>query len=83
MPANEVKMKCPVHLGARSRERPLARDQRATKVGFLAWADPRHFPRWFGPAGFSVETKSMDIRVNGEWRFDMIAPDGKRYPNRM
>ena len=25
----------------------------------------------------------MDISINGEWRFDMIAPDGKRYTNRM
>jgi len=25
----------------------------------------------------------MDIRVNGEWRFDMIAPDGKRYQSRI
>jgi uncharacterized protein YndB with AHSA1/START domain len=50
---------------------------------FAAWSDPRHLPQWFGPAGFKVETKEMDIRVGGTWRFDMIAPDGKRYPNRM
>ncbi|WP_244534704.1 SRPBCC family protein [Hyphomicrobium sp. CS1GBMeth3] len=50
---------------------------------FTAWVDPKHLPQWFGPAGFQVETKSIDIRVGGEWRFDMIAPDGKRYPNRM
>jgi len=50
---------------------------------FAAWSDPRHLPQWFGPAGFKVETKEMDIRVGGIWRFDMIAPDGKRYTNRM
>jgi uncharacterized protein YndB with AHSA1/START domain len=50
---------------------------------FAAWSDPRHLPQWFGPAGFKVETKEMDIRVGGTWRFDMIAPDGKRYTNRM
>lgn len=50
---------------------------------FSAWTDPRHLPQWFGPAGFKIETKSIDIRVGGEWRFDMIAPDGTRYTNRM
>ena len=53
------------------------------KLVFAAWADPRHLPRWFGPAGFTIETKVIDLRVGGTWRFDMIAPDGKRYTNRM
>jgi uncharacterized protein YndB with AHSA1/START domain len=50
---------------------------------FSAWVDPRHLPQWFGPAGFKIETKSIEIRVGGEWRFDMIAPNGTRYTNRM
>ena len=50
---------------------------------FAAWSDPRHLPQWFGPAGFKVETKEIDIRVGGTWRFDMISPDGKLYTNRM
>lgn len=50
---------------------------------FAAWADPEHLPRWFGPAGFEVETKEIDIRVGGVWRFDMIAPNGQRYASRM
>lgn len=53
------------------------------EVVFAAWTDPRHLPQWFGPAGFKVETKEIDIRVGGRWRFDMIAPDGKVYSNRM
>lgn len=50
---------------------------------FSAWSDPRHLPQWFGPAGFKIETKAIDVRVGGAWRFDTIAPDGKRYTNRM
>jgi uncharacterized protein YndB with AHSA1/START domain len=50
---------------------------------FSAWTDPKHLPNWFGPAGFRIETKEIDIRVGGLWRFDMIAPDGQRYTNRM
>jgi len=52
-------------------------------IVFSAWADPKHLPKWFGPAGFKIETKEIDIRVGGLWRFDMIAPDGRRYTNRM
>ena len=48
-------------------------------VVFSAWADPKHLPNWFGPAGFEIETKEIDIRVGGLWRFDMIAPNGRRY----
>ena len=52
-------------------------------VVFSAWADPQHLPLWFGPAGFKIETKEIDIRVGGLWRFDMIAPNGHVYTNRM
>ena len=50
---------------------------------FAAWTNPSHLPRWFGPAGFAVETKEIDIRVGGVWRFEMIAPAGQRFPSRM
>ena len=50
---------------------------------FAAWTDPDHLPRWFGPAGFKIESKEIDIRVGGVWRFDMIAPNGHRFTNRM
>lgn len=53
------------------------------EVVFSAWADPKHLPNWFGPAGFKIETKEIDIRVGGLWRFDMIAPNGQVYTNRM
>ncbi|KWT64335.1 putative glutathione S-transferase-related transmembrane protein [Hyphomicrobium sulfonivorans] len=50
---------------------------------FTAWIDAQHLPRWFGPTDIAIETKAIDIRVGGVWRFDMIAPDGTRYTNRM
>jgi uncharacterized protein YndB with AHSA1/START domain len=69
---------------ALDREIVLSRVIRARRdVVFSAWADPRHLPKWFGPAGFEIETKEIDIRVGGLWRFDMIAPNGRRYTNRM
>lgn len=50
---------------------------------FSAWTDPKHLPNWFGPAGFRIETKEIDISVGGLWRFDMIAPDGQLWASRM
>lgn len=48
-----------------------------------AWTDQEHIGQWFGPKGFTIETREIDIRVGGRWRFDMIAPDGTVYDNRM
>ena len=88
MPANasqnEQPHETPLATWALDREIVLSRVINAPRdLVFSAWADPRHLPQWFGPAGFKIETKSIDIRVGGEWRFDMIAPDGKRWNNRV
>lgn len=53
------------------------------EAAFEAWADPKQIVQWFGPDGFSIETDEIDIRPGGRWRFDMVAPDGTRYSNRM
>lgn len=50
---------------------------------FRAWTEPSRIVQWFGPRGFSCTTHEIDIRVGGRWRFDMLAPNGQRYPNRM
>ena len=48
-----------------------------------AWADPAQIEAWFGPEGMVIETKEIDLKPGGVWRFDMVAPDGTRYTNRM
>lgn len=53
------------------------------ETAFRAWTDASQIVQWFGPAGFRIESHEIDIRVGGLWRFDMIAPDGTRFPNRM
>lgn len=50
---------------------------------YAAWTDPQQIQVWFGPEGFSIVTKEIAIKPGGIWRFDMIAPDGTRYDNRM
>lgn len=50
---------------------------------FKAWTDPKHISNWFGPKGFVTTTFEMDPRVGGVWRFEMKAPDGTVFPNRV
>lgn len=50
---------------------------------FEMWTDPDHVMKWFGPRGFTCTLHEMDVRVGGRWRFDMKAPDGTNYPNRV
>lgn len=50
---------------------------------FSLWSNPEHLPQWFGPDGFVIETREINIAVGGRWCFDMVAPDGTRYDNRM
>lgn len=46
-----------------------------------AMTDPVHVNNWWGPDGFTSERVRMDFRVGGAWSFDMVGPDGTRYPN--
>jgi uncharacterized protein YndB with AHSA1/START domain len=50
---------------------------------FKAWTEAEHFARWFGPKGFVTTLHSADFRVGGMLRFDMVAPDGKCWDNRI
>jgi uncharacterized protein YndB with AHSA1/START domain len=50
---------------------------------YAAWTDPEQIQAWFGPDGMTIETKEIDLTPGGVWRFDMIAPDGTRYTNKM
>lgn len=53
------------------------------ETAFRAWTDPAQIVQWFGPEGFRIESHEADIRAGGVWRFDMVAPDGTRFSNRM
>ncbi|MBN9425263.1 MAG: SRPBCC domain-containing protein [Burkholderiales bacterium] len=50
-------------------------------VVWNSWMNAETLPQWWGPDGFSCRTKRIDLRAGGEWVFDMIAPDGKVFPN--
>ncbi len=50
---------------------------------FKAWTSAEHLTKWFGPKGFTTTTREINASVGGVWRFDMVAPDGKVYDNRV
>lgn len=47
---------------------------------FRAWTDPVHLARWWGPQGMAGEACRVDLRVGGEFRVELRAPDGAIYP---
>ena len=52
------------------------------KLVWDAWVDPKQVAKWWGPRGFTITTKSKDVRTGGNWIYTMHGPDGVDYPNR-
>jgi uncharacterized protein YndB with AHSA1/START domain len=48
---------------------------------FAAIRDPERLARWWGPRGFTNRFDLFEFHPHGQWRFDMVGPDGVRYPN--
>lgn len=46
-----------------------------------AWTKDEHVAEWWGPRGFTLTTKSKDVRPGGRWIYTMHGPDGTDYPN--
>jgi uncharacterized protein YndB with AHSA1/START domain len=46
-----------------------------------AWVKDEHVTHWWGPRGFTLTTKSKDVRTGGKWIYTMHGPDGTDYPN--
>jgi uncharacterized protein YndB with AHSA1/START domain len=66
------------------KERQLMLERKMPFARELVWkamTDPEHVNRWWGPDGFRNEGVTMDFRVGGAWIFEMVGPDGVRYPN--
>jgi uncharacterized protein YndB with AHSA1/START domain len=50
----------------------------------LVWecyTEVKHKANWWGPRGFTISTKSKDLRPGGNWVYTMHGPDGKDWPN--
>ena len=66
----------------RDREILLTRMVNAPReMVWKACTTPEHIDKWWGPNGFTNRTLHMDLRVGGEWKYTMTAPDGTVFPN--
>jgi uncharacterized protein YndB with AHSA1/START domain len=61
--------------------RILRRYDAPVKMVWEAWVDPEQVGKWWGPRGFTLTTKSKDVRAGGKWVYTMHGPDGVDYPN--
>ena len=48
-----------------------------------AWTQPEHLVHWYGPDGFSLTSKEMEVKSGGTWEFILHGPDGRDYPNKI
>ncbi len=51
------------------------------KAVWDAWVDPKQVAQWWGPRGFTLTTRSKDVRTGGTWDYTMHGPDGVDWPN--
>ena len=50
----------------------------------LVWkvfTEPEHVTKWYGPDGFTMTLRQMEVRTGGAWNFIFHGPDGRDYPN--
>jgi uncharacterized protein YndB with AHSA1/START domain len=51
------------------------------KLVWECFTDVKHQAHWWGPRGFTITTKSKELRPGGKWIYTMHGPDGIDYPN--
>ena len=44
-----------------------------------AWTEAQLLDQWWAPAPWKCETKLMDFREGGTWKYDMVGPEGERH----
>lgn len=51
------------------------------KLVWESFTEDKHVTQWWGPRGFTLTTKSKELRPQGQWIYTMHGPDGTDYPN--
>lgn len=44
---------------------------------FAAWTEAGQLEKWFGPPGYEVRVRKLDVRVGGEFEFVMQPPEAE------
>jgi uncharacterized protein YndB with AHSA1/START domain len=45
---------------------------------YAAWTDPAQLRQWFGPKNVQTRNIVADARVGGDFRWDLISPEGEK-----
>lgn len=53
----------------------------ARELVYMAWTNPAHLKKWWGPNGFTNTFNEFNLQEGGRWSFIMHGPDKKNYPN--
>jgi uncharacterized protein YndB with AHSA1/START domain len=80
-----VSIEHPYASGELDREIVLSRVINAPRdLVYRAWIEPERMFDWFGPTGFRCEVLEQGAAsVGATWRFNMIAPGGQIFSNRI
>jgi uncharacterized protein YndB with AHSA1/START domain len=44
-----------------------------------AWTQAEHIANWWGPPGMPLEVLAHDFSVGGQWKYQMMMPDGNPF----
>lgn len=44
-----------------------------------AWTEREHLARWWGPKGFKVDIRSIDLRPDGVFHYGMLSANGQQH----
>jgi uncharacterized protein YndB with AHSA1/START domain len=43
-----------------------------------AWTTPELLDKWWAPKPYHIETKILDLKVDGMWLYAMVSPEGEK-----
>jgi len=49
------------------------------KLVWEAWTQSEHIAQWWGPKGMDIKVITHDFRVGGQWKYEMLMPDGNAF----
>lgn len=80
----EIKMLNNTVVNIEGRELTVTRLFQAPRdLVYQTWTDPLYLSHWWGPAGFTITTHSIDVTPGGVWSYVMHGPDGTDYINQI
>lgn len=49
------------------------------KLVWDMWTQPKHIMSWWGPKGMKIQIKEHNLKVDGNWEYVIVMPDGNKF----